>query len=91
MVVQEHRIVVPGSIEKAWVGARVERGLVWKMPMRVLSLGVLGRVPEWSNGADCKSVVRGFESHPDLSPECLRRAAASKPGPAGSAAPLSIS
>ena len=27
----------------------------------------VGRVPEWSNGADCKSAIRGFESHPDLS------------------------
>ena len=23
-------------------------------------------VPEWSNGVDCKSIVREFESHPAL-------------------------
>ncbi len=38
-----------------------------------------GRMPEWTKGADCKSVIRGFESHsglwldyrgfPDVSPE----------------------
>ena len=25
-----------------------------------------GRVPEWTKGADCKSAIRGFESHRDL-------------------------
>ena len=31
-----------------------------------------GRVPKWSKGTDCKSVIRGFESHRDLSPTpCL--------------------
>ena len=25
--------------------------------------GVEGDVPEWTKGADCKSVIRGFESH----------------------------
>jgi len=23
-------------------------------------------VPEWSNGVDCKSIIREFESHPAL-------------------------
>ena len=27
-----------------------------------------GRVPKWSKGTDCKSVIRGFESHRGLSP-----------------------
>ena len=26
-------------------------------------LFILGRVPKWSKGTDCKSVIRGFESH----------------------------
>ena len=26
-------------------------------------LSILGRVPKWSKGTDCKSVIRGFESH----------------------------
>ena len=25
-----------------------------------------GRVPEWTKGADCKSAIRGFESHRGL-------------------------
>ena len=25
-----------------------------------------GRVPEWTKGTDCKSVIRGFESHRGL-------------------------
>ncbi len=34
--------------------------------------GQPGRVPKWSKGTDCKSVIRGFESHRDLSPTpCL--------------------
>ena len=27
-----------------------------------------GRVPKWSKGTDCKSVIRGFESHRGLYP-----------------------
>lgn len=26
----------------------------------------VGRVPKWSKGTDCKSVIRGFESHRGL-------------------------
>ena len=36
-----------------------------------------GRVPKWSKGTDCKSVIRGFESHLGLLPETLRRHAKS--------------
>lgn len=31
-----------------------------------------GRVPKWSKGTDCKSVIRGFESHRGLSPGISR-------------------
>lgn len=27
---------------------------------------MVGRVPEWTKGTDCKSVIRGFESHRGL-------------------------
>ena len=27
---------------------------------------VYGRVPKWTKGTDCKSVIRGFESHRGL-------------------------
>lgn len=27
---------------------------------------LIAQVPEWFKGADCKSVVRGFKSHPVL-------------------------
>ena len=36
--------------------------------VRVLCNPINVSVPEWSNGVDCKSIVREFESHPTL--EC---------------------
>ena len=36
--------------------------------VRVLYNPINVSVPEWSNGVDCKSIVREFESHPTL--EC---------------------
>ena len=34
--------------------------------VRVLCNPINVSVPEWSNGVDCKSIVREFESHPAL-------------------------
>ena len=34
--------------------------------VRVLYNPINVSVPEWSNGVDCKSIVREFESHPAL-------------------------
>jgi hypothetical protein len=50
----------------------VRRTVRWYRPMRDPVLYFLsstrGRVPEWSNGADCKSVCRRFESARGLFP-----------------------
>lgn len=34
--------------------------------MHLVLLNSIGRMPEWTKGADCKSVIRGFESHSGL-------------------------
>ena len=38
----------------------------WKSKIKDWHLVEAVRVPEWSNGVDCKSIVREFESHPAL-------------------------
>ena len=37
--------------------------------------GHCGGVPEWTKGADCKSVIHGFESHRHLSPLLMHHVA----------------
>ena len=37
----------------------------------IITIPLSGRMPEWTKGADCKSAIRGFESHSGLCPNCF--------------------
>ncbi len=53
---------VPEAAGVGWVGL----GGAWQFWGASDKIFGHGRMPEWTNGADCKSVYRGFESHSGL-------------------------
>ena len=73
------KTMISDLIEVEWNGRVIVRHLLtdigsvksivnifWKSKIRSWHLVEAVRVPEWSNGVDCKSIVRRFESYPAL-------------------------